>query len=193
MTSMQPAGVQDHVRLIAAEIVLAATAADHRPTHLWGFAPWPDHSNRRCVDYMIEDWDDGQWVAHYHQDHSARLGVHLVIWSGRIWRAYPKDGRPARSWSPYAGENPHRDHVHAEYEPGRYVPPAGEGVGVWRVDPQKVQTWLWQVRRDGTRGKKRPPGFLIGNGVGIETIDGHKWLRTAAGNRYALRYLTRVS
>lgn len=37
-----------------------------------------------------------------------RLGVMYVIWNGEVWKSY----QAAKGWQPYAGADPHTDHVH---------------------------------------------------------------------------------
>lgn len=43
-------------------------------------------------------------------DHSAELGIQLVIWERRIWSG----SKPDAGWRDYGGVSPHTDHIHAE-------------------------------------------------------------------------------
>lgn len=38
--------------------------------------------------------------------------IKYIIRSRKILRSYPKNGRPAWTWQPYNGSNPHVEHIH---------------------------------------------------------------------------------
>lgn len=44
-----------------------------------------------------------------------RAGISYIIWNKRMWRAYPWQGEPSGTWTPYTGENPHTDHLHISF------------------------------------------------------------------------------
>jgi len=61
---------------------------------------------------MLPNVGEVRWAAAYVVRHAKQLDVELVIANRRIWRSYRKGPWRARSWAPYFGRNPHRDHVH---------------------------------------------------------------------------------
>jgi peptidoglycan hydrolase-like protein with peptidoglycan-binding domain len=124
--SKVPEGVQPAVKQKAAEIV-AQFDADIR--NVWGYASFPDHSNRRCVDYMILSEAGGDRIAQYHIDNAKRLNVNWVIWNRRIYR-YQNTNR-GHGWAAYTGPKSHTDHVHVEYAEGSYTPPPDEHIDQW--------------------------------------------------------------
>ncbi len=70
------------------------------------------HGEGRAADLGVNPHGAayGGDVAEQLRVHSAELGVQCVIWNRRIWSgAYPTEG-----FRPYAGTNPHLDHVHVE-------------------------------------------------------------------------------
>lgn len=189
--SLIPPGVLGNVKRICAEVVSAAAKANRPVRNVWGYNSEPDHNNKRCIDFMVTDRTRGDWVAGYIWKHRKRLGLDLLIWNRRIRRNYRKGLIPAGAWARYTGASSHTDHVHAQFKAGDYVPPSTGHLGVYVVDPAEVDTWLWEIRRDGTQGKKRRPGFRIRDGVDIIERDGRKWLLVATGSRYALDFLKR--
>lgn len=80
----------------------------------------PDHPSGRAVDIMIPHWQQGSGkalgsqIAAWLQDHQAELGVHYVIWDGKIWNI----SRDQEGWRTYPGASSpdpnvaHRNHVH---------------------------------------------------------------------------------
>lgn len=64
---------------------------------------------------MVGSGPRGRWISRYLLRWEGPLRIRLIIWERRIWRAYPKPGIPARTWSPYRGPNPHTDHLHVEF------------------------------------------------------------------------------
>lgn len=160
--------------------------------NVWGYDSQPDHNNRRCIDYMILNHAGGDFVAEYLWTHRKRLGLELLIWDRRIRRTYAKGLIPMGRWARYKGPHPHTDHVHAQTSRGAYSPPRRTFLGPYVVDPGQVDTFLWQIRPDGSQGAKRPPGFRITTGVRIVKRRGVEWLETVSGNRYALAYLRRA-
>lgn len=98
---------------------------------IWTYATFPDHNNRRCVDYMItipgvprdEQVALGNAIAQYHITNRERMGVEYVIWNRRIWRRYANDHGPALTWTPYYGPSTHTDHVHVQYNSLGYEAP----------------------------------------------------------------------
>lgn len=68
----------------------------------------PDHPSGRALDVMTGGNDCnpvGQEIADWAKSHADHLGVHYVIWCGKIWNA----DRADEGWRPNTG---HRDHVH---------------------------------------------------------------------------------
>lgn len=104
----------------------------------------PDHPSGLAVDIMIPDWKQesgkalGSQIAAWLQDHHTELGVHYVIWNGKIWnisrdqegwRAYPGAGSPDPNVA-------HRNHVHVTVYGDRGTGPVQPGHWPTRaVDP----------------------------------------------------------
>lgn len=116
MTSSLPTGVSSWTEEACRRAVRDLEAEGRGVSHVYGYAPWPDHVNRRCVDFMLSPVSRVRWAAAYFERHAVALGVRLMIADGRIWRAYPKPGLRARRWHRYWGRNKHRDHVHVEFD-----------------------------------------------------------------------------
>lgn len=114
---------------IAREIFDAAQAAGHDVWFIWGDGSTPDHVNNRppknhsVLDFMVRTWAAGQWVNDYIWTHRDRLGLIHVIWDQHITSTVNRPGvvrRMADRGSPTAN---HKDHNHAEWKAGEYVPP----------------------------------------------------------------------
>lgn len=116
MTSTIPQGVTSWTTEACRRVVRDLEDEGRPVTHVYGFAPWPDHSNRRCVDLMLPTVDRVHWVRAYLVRHRRALRVRLIIADRRIWRSYRKGLIPAGTWAPYLGKSPHRDHVHVEFD-----------------------------------------------------------------------------
>lgn len=115
MTSSVPQGVTEWTEEACRRIVRDLIAEGVPVSHVYGYVPWPDHNNRRCVDLMLPTVAGVDWVAAYLVRHSKVLRVRYIIANRRQWRSYPKGFRRARSWAPYSLRNKHRDHVHVEF------------------------------------------------------------------------------
>jgi len=193
MLSLIPYGVLANVRTIAAEVVGESQRAHHAIRNVWGYAAWPDHDNRRCVDFMVVDKSDGDWVANYLVRNSARLGVEFLIWHRRCWRSYRHGLIPPGQWVPYSlTSNPHTDHNHCQFSAKEYKRPTTGYLGPYKVDPAKVTTWLWQMTPEWAHGRHRKPNFVVATGVATVQHAGRLWLRTEAGNYYAMEYLVKI-
>lgn len=96
-------------------VIRDAGGLEVRVTHVYGWVPWPDHSNRRCVDFMTTSRADNAALAAYIVRHAEQLRVRYLIRNRRQWRAYAKGWRRPRTWAPYLGAHPHYDHVHVEF------------------------------------------------------------------------------
>jgi len=191
--SLIPFGVKDNVRTIAAEIVGESQRARHPIRNVSGYASWPDHNNRRCVDFMVVDQADGDWVSSYLVRNSTRLGVEFLIWNRRVWRSYRHGLIPPGKWVHYSlTRNPHTDHNHVQFTEKPYVRPTTGYLGPFVVDPAKVTTFLYQMRSDWTHGEHRLPGYVIRTGVATLEHGGRLWVRTEAGHYYAMEYLRRL-
>lgn len=116
MVSRTPAGVTEWTEEAARRVVRDLAAEGHPASHVYGFAPWPDHSNRRCVDFMLPTVADVRWAAAYVVRYRKQLRVRYVVANRRQWRSYRKGILPPGSWAPYFGKSPHRDHVHVEFD-----------------------------------------------------------------------------
>lgn len=115
MISLVPTGVTAWTKEASRRIVRDAESEDHPVRNVWGYASWPDHNNRRCVDFMVYNHVDGAWLAEYLVRYRVQLRLRFLIWNGRVWRSYRHGLTPAGRWSRYRGKNPHTDHCHAEF------------------------------------------------------------------------------
>ncbi len=125
-----PTGTVASARDVADEVVTAARAQGYDIQVCYGFAPFADHSNKRCIDFMIAGEGSekaggrtaGHWVAEYVWRNRKRLGLNWQIWDRRI-RRYQNTDRPKGAWYGYRGPSPHTDHVHIELDGSPYLPP----------------------------------------------------------------------
>lgn len=117
-TSLIPQGVQPHVREMTRRIVRDCENEGHPISHVWGYssAPSSDHRNRRCVDLMVRNRRDGDWILGYLRRHEQQLQLRYVIWNRRQWRDYFKPGVMWHRLARYWGSNPHTDHLHVEFD-----------------------------------------------------------------------------
>ena len=72
-----------------------------------------------AVDITDDDaagCDVGRLVHHLVASRDRR--VKYLIHKGTIWKAYPSNGVPAWTPTPYTGVNPHTKHVHVSIQPG---------------------------------------------------------------------------
>lgn len=156
--SRVPAGVISPVKRKAAEIV-AATGS--RVTHVWGYNTVPDHSNKRCVDFMVKSIADGNAVADYIIRNAQRLGVTGIIWNRRVM-GFPSNGTsyrgPEGQWRPYGGPSPHTDHPHVEFDSSAYrapdggtAPPIGAGAAPGKTTPTD---WMDDMFKNVSEFKK---------------------------------------
>ena len=82
------------------------------------------HQVGRALDIFIaNDPNSGpqkqafaNWLTANNGEMARRLGLSQVVWNRRMWRSYPKDGKPAGVWGKHYGDNPHIDHVHLSFE-----------------------------------------------------------------------------
>lgn len=125
-----PEGTVASARSIADEVVLAARAKGYDIQVCFGYASFPDHNNRRCVDFMIAGEGSeraggkpaGRWIAEFLWSNRQRFGLNWEIWDRRI-RRYQNTSRPLGLWYAYTGPKPHTDHVHAEFDGSPYMAP----------------------------------------------------------------------
>lgn len=158
VTSLVPAGVIPAVKAKCAEVVGAFPGI----THVYGFAPWPDHNNRRCIDFMVYNSEKpasanlsraeqvklGDAVVAYLLANRKRLDVNGIIWNRRVIDGDIGDGAyrgPEAVSRPYSGNDPHTDHVHVEFGSAVYVPPAGAPVVEYPM-PTSGEVYLDKVR-----------------------------------------------
>jgi hypothetical protein len=116
MVSTVPDGVSAWTREACRRVVRDLRDSGHPASHVYGFAPWPDHSNRRCIDFMLPTVREVRWVRAYVVRHAVQLRARYVIADRMQWRSYRKGLIPPRTWVPYFGKSPHRDHVHVEFD-----------------------------------------------------------------------------
>jgi hypothetical protein len=116
--SVVPGGVEPHVKEYTRRIVRDCAEAGHPVTHVWGYssAPGSDHRNRRCVDLMVANKADGDWILGYLRRWEQQLHLRYVIWRRRQWRDYFKPGVIWHRMRRYTGSNPHTDHLHVEFD-----------------------------------------------------------------------------
>ena len=116
--SLVPRGVEPRVLEMTRRIVRDAQAEGHPVTHVWGYNPSPlsDHRNRRCVDLMVKNRTDGDWILGYLRRHEEELHIRYVIWWERQWRDYHKPGVKWHRLARYFGAHRHRDHLHVEFD-----------------------------------------------------------------------------
>ena len=194
VSSLVPLGVQPQCQQICAEVI-QKNPGKVRNVH--GYASFPDHNNRRCVDYMIHDKAGGDQIVAYYLDDRVRLKVNLIIWYERIMRSYDKPGIPAWTWAPYTGAKNHKDHPHVEHKEGTYVPPKEVVVdnpkneeGIKKGDKVKVNA------TGGLRGRSSP-----GGPVALTRPDGFQFTVTdvkdgwvsGGQNWYSSDYLDKVA
>lgn len=180
------------VRQACAAIVQAAQGAGHPVRNVWGYATTRDHNNRRCVDFMVSSWADGEWIHNWAWDKRDVLQVDLIIWWGTITRTKSHFPWKAGKRAPYLLPNRHHDHVHIQFTGNSLPGPKGPFLGPYEVNPDLVHTFLWARDRAWGNGKQRAPGFKVKTGVRIVRHDGEDWVETQAGYKYALRYLRLV-
>jgi hypothetical protein len=116
--SRVPQGVTPVALEMTRRIIRDCEDEGHPVTHVWGYssARSSDHRNRRCVDLMVQNRADGDWILGYLRRHRVQLRLRYVIWWGMQWRDYRKPGVPIRSLARYFGWNQHRDHLHVEFD-----------------------------------------------------------------------------
>lgn len=190
--SLIPEGVRETVRVATASIVKDALTWHHAVRNVWGYAPWPDHSNRRCVDFMVNTRADGDWLYRWIWSHRDPYQVDLIIWRRTITRRLRHFPFKAGARAPYLGKDPHTGHLHVQFTGVALPEPRAPFLGPWEVDPGLVHTFLWSRTRTWANGKRRAPGFKVKTGVAIVRRGGQSWVQTEAGNYYALAYLRRL-
>lgn len=116
--SLVPAGVEPRVKEMTRRIVRDCQDEGHAITHVWGYSssPLSDHRNRRCVDLMVRNKRDGDWILGYLRRWETELHIRYIIWDRRQWRDYRKPGVLWHRLARYFGSNPHRDHLHVEFD-----------------------------------------------------------------------------
>lgn len=116
--SRVPAGTSAWTTEAARRIVRDAREAGHPISHVWGYSSsrFSDHRNRRCVDFMVGNRADGDWISGYLRRHEQQLRLRYFIWWGRQWRDYLKPGVKWHTLVRYFGANRHRDHLHVEFD-----------------------------------------------------------------------------
>lgn len=161
--------VDPDVRKICAEIIREFPAIPN----VWGYATFPDHNNRRCIDYMVIGQGSdakrvalGNAIAAYHIKHAKRLGVNGIIWNRRVM-GFPHSGGqnsyrgPYGKWRTYTGTQSHTDHVHVEYDGSAYVPltppkPAGPTQFAFWVAQWNLLNPAWDDPGDLSWAKRLP-------------------------------------
>lgn len=83
-----------------------------------------EHWEGRAWDFMIPRLDVGQSLVDTLLAPDAegrpnalarRAGIMYLIFNRRMWRAYPYQGAPSGTWTPYNGPSAHTDHVHFSF------------------------------------------------------------------------------
>jgi hypothetical protein len=126
-----PQGVTAKTFSVCDEVVGKARSRGYNVQTVWGATNFPDHNNRRCLDFMINTGgaggqEGGDWIARYVIKNADRLVVNWMIWDRRIWRRKANEHGPV-GWSQYFGPKPHTDHVHLECADGSYLAPSDTG------------------------------------------------------------------
>ena len=83
-------------------------ASEHKEGRAWD---WRVSSTNPAQVADVEDLFGWLLATDEHGNSAAmarRLGIMYVIWNGQVWKSY----QAAKGWQPYAGANPHTDHVH---------------------------------------------------------------------------------
>jgi hypothetical protein len=116
--SLKPVGVTPWTREACRRVVRDAQANGHPVRNVWGYSSsrFSDHRNRRCIDFMVYNRADGDWLAKYLTRYEEVLRVRYVIWWERQWRDYIKRGVGWHRWARYFGHHRHHDHVHVEFD-----------------------------------------------------------------------------
>jgi hypothetical protein len=130
-TSLDP-----DVEKIAREVEAVVLRWGYVLVLMYGSTTWPDHDNRRCIDWMTwsarkngkqisatESYELGGRITDYLWSHRDRLGLNWTIWRRKIDR-YQNTDRALGRGNTYTGDNPHTDHVHGEFDGTPYTPPA---------------------------------------------------------------------
>jgi hypothetical protein len=161
---------------------------------VWGYASFPDHNNKRCIDYSIvnpkltraEQVELGNAIARYHIENAKQFGVHGIIWNRRVMGfphvTNPPYRGPYGEWRDYYGPKPHTDHVHVEYDgngkanPERVSMYATGLIKGWAIHPNPR---IKVTRKKGTR--------IVGT---IKTLSDGKYLMTRFGTYYPLDTLS---
>lgn len=88
----------------------AAKASDHNQGTAWDLMTTGlDHGDRIVADVLASDSSGNPHAL------ARRAGIQYLIWNRQMWRAYPWQGRPSGTWTPYTGTSPHTDHVHFSF------------------------------------------------------------------------------
>jgi hypothetical protein len=115
---------------IANEIVMAAQAAGHEVTFLWGDGQTMDHKlnhteGHPVIDFMVKTHAAGQFIRDYTWTHRKRHGLRHVIWEQHITSTVVQPGVVRKMADRGNTTANHFDHNHAEWFAGDYVPPSG--------------------------------------------------------------------
>lgn len=86
----------------------AAGASEHKEGRAWDWrvsTADPTHVAQvaEFTSWLLAPDEHGSTAAM-----ARRLGIMYMVWDGKIWKSYQAD----KGWQPYAGPNPHTDHVH---------------------------------------------------------------------------------
>lgn len=113
-----PYGVTGWTKEATRRIVRDCANEGHPVDHVWGYSSSPrsDHRNHRCVDFMVNSREDGDWIHAYLLRYVTQLKLRYVIWWGHQWRDYAKSGVPWHAVVRYFGTNQHHDHLHVEFD-----------------------------------------------------------------------------
>lgn len=135
-----------------------------------GRTTWPDHDTRECLDF-VGDHDFQEWCRAYLMTNYARLGMRFMINQRKAWRDYDKRVTVSRTgatvfvaahtWAaPYGrqsngyvigSDNPHTDHVHAQFYDRAYVAPA-----VVSASQAAPRLGPYRVKSNGTNARSGP-------------------------------------
>lgn len=90
----------------------APGVSEHKEGRAWDWAVRVDNASQAAEANALISWllATDEYGNRYAM--ARRLGVMYIIWDGHIWGSYRADD----GWRPYAGDNPHTDHVHISFD-----------------------------------------------------------------------------
>jgi hypothetical protein len=95
--------------------------------------PNSDHNTGDGLDITIQNIDQGNKVAEKLIREAKDRNIKYIIFNNRIWNA------KTNTWSAYTGDNPHKTHVHASFNPYRKKQLGGQVV---EMDEDEIKQFL---------------------------------------------------